>query len=497
MKKPVKRLALIVALAIICSLAAACTNNRDDGGGTSKVGDNTDNTVTTPDESSDYLRDNLPDDLNFNNQTVNILYWSDVELPEFFADGEPGDIVNDAIYQRNLETEERIGVKLNFIGQPGRNTALNDYTNKVGNSIAAGDREFDIMAAYSQTVANLAYNGYCSDLSDTPYIDLDMPWWPATLTNEATVGGKLYFVSGDISTNVLYFMYATFFNKDLIAQFDLENPYELVAENKWTLDKYIEMCSGLYTDLNANGTKDYGDRFGTIIPWLSIDAFFYGSGLRTTDKNSDGTLIISPSYSSEKAIDLVVKLNGILFGSDDGLWMREDTGTINEQFSNGLVLLFTQRTKDAFLNFSKASDLSFGVVPVPKYDSTQENFITCVGNPFTLYSVAINIRDMDLASATLEALASAAYRTTTPAIFEVTLKIKYSEDPTAAGMYDLVREGVVFDLGRIYGMVLDNLTQTRFRNLVGSGSTSWATEYASFQKALGRLLDSLNNKLVN
>lgn len=177
--------------------------------------------------------------------------------------------------------------------------------------------------------------------------------------------------------------------------------------------------------------------------------------------------------------------------------MKEDTGTINEQFTNGQVLLFTQRTKDVFLNFSEAGDLSFGVVPVPKYDSAQEKYITCVGNPFTLYAVAVNIKKMDLASATLEALASMAYRTTTPAIFELTLKVKYSDDPTAAGMYDLVREGVVFDLGRIYGMVLDNYTQTKFRNLVGSGSTSWATEYSTFQKALGRFLDTLNNKLVN
>ena len=67
MKKKVKSLALIMVLAIICSLTAACTNNRDDGGDMSNVGDNTEDTGTAPDESSDNLRDNLPKDLNFNN----------------------------------------------------------------------------------------------------------------------------------------------------------------------------------------------------------------------------------------------------------------------------------------------------------------------------------------------------------------------------------------------------------------------------------------------
>lgn len=280
MKKLIQSIALILSLIFICSLTVACTNNTGaDENETTKGESNIEDTVTTPGEDSNYdaqgyLRDSLPDDLNFNKEAVNILYWNDVELPEFFTDGISGDIVNDAIYARNLETEEKIGVTLNYIGQPGRNSALSEYTKKVGNSISAGDNEFDIMAAYSQTVANLTYNGYCSDISETKYLDFSMPWWPSTLTNEATVGGKLYFVSGDISTNVLYFMYATFFNKKLITQYNLENPYDLVAANKWTLEKYIGMCSGLYNDLNSNGVKDYGDSFGQSYPGSQSMRFF-------------------------------------------------------------------------------------------------------------------------------------------------------------------------------------------------------------------------------
>jgi ABC-type glycerol-3-phosphate transport system substrate-binding protein len=176
MKKLILSLVLVMILVLICPLAAACADSRDTHEGeTTEDGGIPKDTSTTAEENSDYdeigyLRDRLPEDLNFNGEAVNILYWSDVELPEFFTESVTGEVVNDAIYERNLKAEERIGVELKYIGQPGRNTALTEYTQKVGNSISAGDNEFDIMAAYSQTVANLTYNGYCSDLGVSLFV---------------------------------------------------------------------------------------------------------------------------------------------------------------------------------------------------------------------------------------------------------------------------------------------------------------------------------------
>ena len=59
-------------------------------------------------------------------------------------------------------------------------------------------------------------------------------------------------------------------------------------------------------------------------------------------------------------------------------------------------------------------DFQYGVVPAPKWDSTQEDYYTCVGNAFTLYAIMGNSERPDLASAVLECWASEAYRRTTP-----------------------------------------------------------------------------------
>lgn len=55
-------------------------------------------------------------------------------------------------------------------------------------------------------------------------------------------------------------------------------------------------------------------------------------------------------------------------------------------------------------------------------------------------------------TAPLEALASEAYRTTIPAFFEYNLKLKYSDENnwSIVKCFDLIRDGVMYDLGRSF-----------------------------------------------
>ena len=48
-------------------------------------------------------------------------------------------------------------------------------------------------------------------------------------------------------------MYATFFNKTMLQTYGLEDPYTLVANNEWTVDKMFSMCKEIYTDAGEPG----------------------------------------------------------------------------------------------------------------------------------------------------------------------------------------------------------------------------------------------------
>lgn len=53
--------------------------------------------------------DDLPEDLDFGEEEINILHWgNEFVINELTADGSTADIVDTAVYNRNLSVEERM-----------------------------------------------------------------------------------------------------------------------------------------------------------------------------------------------------------------------------------------------------------------------------------------------------------------------------------------------------------------------------------------------------
>lgn len=180
-------------------------------------------------DENGYLKDDLPE-LDYGGQQVCVLYWSDVENQEFEAEELTGEIVNDAIFQRNIDVEDRLNVKYSWVGTPGNNGSKDQYVAQARESFAAGDGAYDIYAAYSRTIGASVVNALTRSLQDSEYIDYEKPWWPDNLLEESTINGRLYFVSGDISTNVLHMMYCMYYNKQLFEDYGLGDPTGMVFE---------------------------------------------------------------------------------------------------------------------------------------------------------------------------------------------------------------------------------------------------------------------------
>jgi hypothetical protein len=443
-------------------------------------------------DSQGRILDTVPTDtLDYGNKKVTILTWSDVEHEEFKTADQTGEPVNDAIYMRNLTVEERLGVNLQFISTPGNGDNIANWVKYVQNSIQAGDKTFDIMASYSLSIASTANAGYCYDLldADCTYLNFNMPWWPDRLITEATINDKLYFCSGDISANALYMMYVCYVNNDIVKNMNLPNVFELVDNNKWTYAKFLEMCSGVYFDKDGSGTKTVGDQYGYMTSGIHCDPWFYGSGALIVDKDANGNLQMSPTFGGEKVINTLEMLNRLLYNTNDGIY----TSSVQHQkeFNNGNILFVTDRARIAITVLISES-LHFSIVPFPKYDEGQEKFVTVMGNPFTLYALPINAssEDLPMLSAVLETYASESYRKVTPALYETTLKIKYVQEADSARMYDIIRENLTFDLGRIFADVL--VKQSAFRNAVANNAAgTWSSTIKGYSKVMPKLLEKI------
>lgn len=78
------------------------------------------------------------------------------------------------------------------------------------------------------------------ELTGDTSLMLDMPWYDAKCIQDLSVGGLLYAVNCDISTQHNNETSVVFFNKQLAEDFELGDLYELVNSGKWTLDKMYD-----------------------------------------------------------------------------------------------------------------------------------------------------------------------------------------------------------------------------------------------------------------
>lgn len=287
-------------------------------------------------------------------------------------------------------------------------------------------------------------------------------------------------------------MYVTFFTKSMITDYGLENPYDLVEQNKWTLEKMLSMTAGIYGDLNGNNQKDANDRFGFMTSTLHLDPFYFSCGLKTTELDESGQLVMSPDFCGEKNQAVVEMLANAVHISNDCFINSTSSGVpATTAMAEDRVLFIADRARTAFTVLGKSNTLAYGVVPMAKYDEAQERYYTAVGFPYSLYCIPVDNDNPEMAAAVMECLASESYRRVTPALFETTMKVKYAGDETASIMYDIIRESVSFDLGRLFYDSLANVTVSYFRNTIKNNQTNLASLYASVSGQLDRLLEKI------
>ncbi len=510
MKFSVKLISLLCVLAMLISLFAACANTDDP--------EDTDPSATTVDPNSTepvdpdagkydkdgYWKDDLAEDLKFDD-TVTIFYWKDVERTEFdVLEEETGvDIVTDAVYNRNLAVQDRLGVTFEWIGQNGNVNNIGSFTTAVGNAFSGGTY-YDIIATYSRTAATCLTGGYLQDLNqiEDSYLNLDQPWWPQTMKDTCTIGDSLFFVSGDISTNVLHFMYAVYYNMNMLDNLQMEDPIELVDNHQWTIDKLIEMSNGLYNDLDQDGSPSIGDVYGFVSDDFHLDAFYTGSGFRLVEGTGDSgaPLMISEDFFGQVTVDLVDKL---------GKWFEQGSAYANASFDydepflqgNALFCLNRVYMADTYYNGGaglRFVDWEYGILPVPLHDESQPEYLTLLGNPITLWCVMQNATNPSMSSAVIECMGSEGYRKTSPALFENNMKYRYAPDTEGKGdsarMFDIIRENINFDLGRIFSQSLSFMSELPSK--AAAASSSWASMKAQLSRALSKQMNTLNKDLA-
>ena len=122
-----KRIVALMMAILMLSAIVACGKTEDPAATTTAAGGEGENTTTAATEQTyadpkddpanydaeGYWKDDLPEDLDYKGDVVSVLNWK-AEENEFEILEQTGTLVDDAIYNRNMTVEERLGVDLSF-----------------------------------------------------------------------------------------------------------------------------------------------------------------------------------------------------------------------------------------------------------------------------------------------------------------------------------------------------------------------------------------------
>lgn len=355
------------------------------------------------------------------------------------AGEETGDVMNDIVYARNRAVEEKYNVKI--MGESTDYTTLNDLLKK---EVQGGLTDYDLY--FSNCYAGpLASGGYLYSLGDLPNLDLRNPWWDQAALDGLSVSGRVYMVTGDISPTSLLTSSCLVFNKNLFSAHDMEYPYALASNGTWTLDKLVGMTKGLTTDLNGDSKYVLGEDLFSISSWMCDSPFslFYGAGARFSEKDQDDIPHVRLDVDKisavyEKMYQLIVEQNSY-FVTDPNLYE-----TSYSCFSNG-GSYFCEITLQKIDLFLRDMEDDYGILPIPKWDEAQEEYLSFVSGAGSLIVVPNNPEDAERTGMLMEALAAGAYDTITPSVYETISKTKNVRDEESAEMVNLIIRNRVFD----------------------------------------------------
>jgi len=406
--------------------------------------------------------------------------FGDYRSREFFAAEETGDVINDAVYKRNVTAEEKYHFTLEIFGDT---TGSNPAQIIASKTIKAGDDAYDLVMPY-MTIdgsAGLAQQNLIMDLKTLPGLTLENPWWDQRANEQLSIGGKLFFTTGDIS--IVLSSYCTFgvlFNKSLIRDNGLDNPYTLVQNGGWTIDKMYEMAKSITQDINGDGILNHEDQWGVLSELNASNGMFFSSGEHIVSKDAEGypeiTMYNPRSVSiMDKAFDFLQDKNTVIFANTMKVGSVWEYAT--KIMAEGRALFRTCALVG--VEELRAAELDFGVIPYPKYDKAQigyNNLVSTICVPGVC--VPATVQNPETVGAIIEILCRGASSTIVPAYFEQTLYNRLVRDDESYDMLKLVFSTRVYDLAYIYdwggiGFLLMNMNDR--------GQKDFASQYEKIE----------------
>lgn len=500
-----KYLSLVILTVMLLTSLVACNNGNDKDTSSDTASENisTSSSASSDASSESGISDNTPGSPYVNEQG---LFESQIpaidmggkkftiivrgaaaetyQSNDFTNDSELyGDTLNEAVARRNENVCNAYNIELVV----NKSDSINS---DIRLDVSSGTQYYDAIMPTLPFLATLAQEGSLCDLKTLENIELDAPWWDSNATNAFSINEKCYFTTGDITILNKVNTPSILFNKDYLAELNMESPYDLVLSHKWTYDKMKEMAKAATSDTDGESGMTGADNWGMLSSYADCMSFFGAAGQTICKKDSSDLPYL---YIGEgQSISILQQIFTDM--SEKGTWLCYAQNfeppiwvTSLDAFKTGRILFrpsaFSATTK------LRIAGTDFGIVPMPLWSEEQDDYCSYCGTGETAgAAILLGCADPEYSARILNAFACEARNTITPAYLEVNLKSKDAQDSESLEMLNIIFDNIIYDIGEVYDF---GSIKTAFSGMVAISDTNIVSKMDSLRDTINTKIDEV------
>ena len=361
-------------------------------------------------------------------------FWFDAHLDYEEIEGEP---YHDSVYIRNRAIESRFNIDISITVYEGAGNA------SIRNLLLSGDATYDLYSARGQEAFSFAQEGLIHSINEFEHIDLSKAYWDDFINDQITIMNKKFFAIGSFDFASLDYACVMVVNKQLLQQYGLGNPFELVKDGKWTFDTFTEMAKVGSLDIDGDAKFTDKDAWGYVARSSDVlPGFWVGGAVTASAKDDDD--IPQNMMGTERFFNVIDKIFDMLWGNNIYNTHSSSESVQFDMFINGNVLF--NDINFHLLKKLRGLDTDFGILPYPKLDEAQNGYFTRLGGIAMYFAPKVAAKeDLSRTSVVLEAMACESLKSCLPAYYDIVLKTKLARDVESEEIIDMVVANRVVD----------------------------------------------------
>ena len=503
------------------------TNETEKNNTTNKA---TNNSTETKEYGKETFTAVVPvDTLDFDGEPLTIIHRDAYNLQREWYSVIAEDELSEMILIRNELVSEKLNIDVNYmpLASSDYSDCLDLFTAAIREDVDTGAHYYDIVANYAYAGASVAVRDYIADLNDKevfPYFEFSLPCWNQAMVRNTMANGQLFYITGDINLSTFDKSIVMFLNKTMYnekkSNTDPDDLQDIAIEGTWDYEDLYRWTT-VFEDTNGISGAQHDDFYGISTGFGSIptDALPYAWDLEYLTEEPDGT----HSYNivgNQKIENAIVKAQNLLNGAiSAGVNNANDTGACSlggysepiTHFASdkcifAIHLLYASKEDNEII---RSMDSEFGLLPMPKYNESQENYGTTAHDSYTLMTVidhsesSIPTRGEEI-SAYLQYSTEETYTGIRGYYVNKIVMPKYfiPDDPNGSHsksieIFQMIADSIEFDFLSVYAPQLNGVLNSRWRNVVTGASTYTSAEaaYAADQTNFDTALDEVDSWL--